>query len=165
MESPAATTDLKSPTRIVRATVSQAADAWILLNEYYSEVEVVQRDTPETVREFLTNPDSGLWIAYAGDMPAGCVVLRPLKVFQSSGECKRLYVRAQFRRRGIAEALLDALEDYAVKSSLSWVYLDSKDDLPVAIAFYRRRGYEPCERYNDNPQATVFLRKSLKPGS
>jgi hypothetical protein len=26
---------------------------------------------------------------------------------------------------------------------------------------YQRRGYEQCSRYNDNPQATVFMRKRL----
>jgi DNA-binding MarR family transcriptional regulator/ribosomal protein S18 acetylase RimI-like enzyme len=154
--------DQKSPVKVIRATLSHATDARTLLNEYYREVNVTQRDTPNTVHNFLSSPDSALWIAYVGDTPAGCVVLRPLEVFRHAAECKRLYVRAQFRRQGIAEALLDAMENYARKSSLRWIYLDSKDDLQVAIALYRRRGYEPCKRYNDNPQATIFFRKSIK---
>lgn len=155
--------DLKSPAEIVRATTSQTADARMLLNEYYREAGVIQKDTAETLQRFLTDPDLGFWIAYVEDMPAGCVVLRPLEGFRSAGECKRLYVRAQFRRRGIAEDLLDSMEEHArSSSSLSWIYLDSKDDLQAAIALYRRRGYKSCARYNDNPQATVFLRKSLK---
>jgi DNA-binding MarR family transcriptional regulator/GNAT superfamily N-acetyltransferase len=154
--------DQNSSAKVVRATTSHAADARTLLNEYYDEVHVTQRDTPNTVHNFLTSPDSGLWIAYVGNTPAGCVVLRPLKRFRSAAECKRLYVRAQFRRRGLAEALLDAMEEYARSSFLRWIYLDSKNDLQAAIALYRRRGYKPCKRYNDNPQATVFLRKSIK---
>jgi DNA-binding MarR family transcriptional regulator/GNAT superfamily N-acetyltransferase len=154
--------DQNPPAKVVRATLSHAADARTLLNEYYYEVNVTQRDTQNAVHNFLTSPDSGLWIAYLKETPAGCVVLRPLKHLRSAAECKRLYVRAQFRRRGIAEALLDAMEDYARSSSLQWIYLDSKDDLQVAIALYRRRGYKPCKRYNDNPQATIFLRKFLK---
>jgi ribosomal protein S18 acetylase RimI-like enzyme len=153
--------DSTAPARIVRASLSQLGDASILLDEYYRQVGVIQRDTPDAVRSFLGNSDSGLWIAYVGDTPAGCVVLRPLNGLDRAGECKRLYVRAQFRRRGIAEALLDAMEDHARSSSLSWIYLDSKYDLQAAIALYRRRGYEPCERYNDNTQATVFLRICL----
>jgi DNA-binding MarR family transcriptional regulator/GNAT superfamily N-acetyltransferase len=154
--------DQKSPAKVIRASLSHAADVRTLLNEYYREVAVTQRDTPNTVHNFLTNPDSGFWIAYLGNTPAGCVALKPLKRFRSAAECKRLYVRAQFRRRGIAEALLDAMEDYARSSTLRWIYLDSKDDLQVAIDLYRRRGYKACERYNDNPQATIFLRKSFK---
>jgi DNA-binding MarR family transcriptional regulator/ribosomal protein S18 acetylase RimI-like enzyme len=148
--------------RVIQATVSHAEDAWLLLEEYYREVGVIQKDTRESVQEFLAGPDSGLWIAYVEGVPAGCVVLRSMEKHRSAGECKRLYVRPQFRRRGIAEALLDALEGFAMGSSLSWIYLDSMDDLRAAIALYLRRGYEPCERYNENVQATVFLRKSLE---
>ena len=150
--------------QVIRATLSDAPDAHVLLDEYYGEIGVIQRDTPETVNKLLMDPSSGFWIAYVNGVPAGCVLLRPLKQFQSAAECKRLYVRAQFRRKGIAEALLDEMELNARQSLLTYIYLDSKDDLQAAIALYRRRGYEPCERYNDNPQATVFLRKSLTPG-
>jgi DNA-binding MarR family transcriptional regulator/ribosomal protein S18 acetylase RimI-like enzyme len=149
-------------TTVIRATVAQTADARELLKEYYREVDVAQRDTSSAIQSFLRDPDSGLWIAYVGDAPAGCVVLRPLTCFPSSAECKRLYVRASFRRRGLAEQLLEAMENHARQSELSWIYLDSKDDLKAAIALYRRRGYKPCKRYNENPQATVFLRKSIK---
>ena len=44
---------------------------------------------------------------------------------------------------------------------LEWVYLDSYDDLKAAIAVYEKRGYARCERYNENPQATVFMRKNI----
>jgi DNA-binding MarR family transcriptional regulator/GNAT superfamily N-acetyltransferase len=156
------TRDQESSAKIIRASLSHTADSRRLLDEYYHEVDLKHRDTPVTLRKLLTNSDSGFWIAYVGNTPAGCVTLKPLKRFRSAAECKRLYVRAQFRRRGIAEALLDAMEDYARRSSLRWIYLDSKDDLQVAIALYRRRGYKACPRYNDNTQATIFLRKSLK---
>jgi hypothetical protein len=56
---------------------------------------------------------------------------------------------------------MDALEDFARGLGLRWVYLDSYDDLAAALALYRKRGYVTCERFNDNPQATVFMRKSL----
>jgi GNAT superfamily N-acetyltransferase len=154
--------DTEAAAEIRRANLAQAGDAEILLNEYYREIGVIQTDTPEAIRNLLSHSDSGFWIAYVAETPAGCVALRPLEKFRSSAECKRLYVRAQFRRRGIAEALLDVMEDYARSASLRFVYLDSMRKLEAALALYRRRGYAPCERYNENTQATVFLRKSLK---
>jgi GNAT superfamily N-acetyltransferase len=66
------------------------------------------------------------------------------------------------RGHRIADRLLDAQEDFARSKGLRWIYLDSYDDLKVAIALYRKRGYVSCERYNDNPQATVFLRKNIR---
>ena len=56
---------------------------------------------------------------------------------------------------------MDALEEYAVNIGYGWVYLDSKDDLRAALRFYQRRGYVACERYNTNPQATIFMRRRL----
>jgi GNAT superfamily N-acetyltransferase len=156
-------TDEAPVPRVMRAGAAQADDARLLLNEYYGEIDVVQRDTPAAVQRFLSDSDSALWIAYVEERPAGCVVLRPLPIFPAAGECKRLYVRAHFRRRGIAEMLLDAMEAQGRRAGLTWIYLDSKDDLEAALTLYRRRGYAPCARYNDNVQATVFLRKMLNP--
>ena len=47
------------------------------------------------------------------------------------------------------------------ESNVLAVYLDTKDDLVGAIKLYDRLGYERCARYNDNPQATIFMRKRL----
>jgi GNAT superfamily N-acetyltransferase len=148
--------------KIVRATPSRVVEAELLLNEYYEAVGVVKRDTSAAIADYLSDDASGLWIAYVDELLAGCVVLRPLPMIEAAMECKRLYVRPQFRGRGIAEALLDAMEKYALEKAAEWVYLDSKDDLKDALRIYVRRGYQPCERYNDNPQATVFLRKRLR---
>ena len=78
-----------------------------------------------------------------------------------SSECKRLYVKPWARGRGIAGKLLDAQETHARKEGIEWIYLDSYDDLKTAITLYERRGYVRCERYNDNPQATLFMRKKI----
>ncbi|GAC1545419.1 MAG: hypothetical protein NVS3B16_14800 [Vulcanimicrobiaceae bacterium] len=77
-------------------------------------------------------------------------------------EIKRLYVRASHRSMGIADALMDALEAYALARGYRCAFLDTKDDLRAAISFYARRGYTPCERYNDNPQATIFMQRRLR---
>ncbi len=71
-------------------------------------------------------------------------------------------MRPPFRGAGTAQALLAALEQYAAEQGYKWLYLDSKDDLQAALRFYRRQGYQACARYNTNPQATIFLRRSLR---
>jgi GNAT superfamily N-acetyltransferase len=146
--------------RIVRLSKSNA-DAIRLLREYYLAVNVVQRDTPKAIEKIIAAPCSGMWLAYLGAKAVGCVVLRKLGSIPSSGECKRLYVQPAARGHHIADRLLDAQEDFARSAGLQWIYLDSYDDLKAAIALYRKRGYVSCERYNDNPQATVFLRKHI----
>jgi DNA-binding MarR family transcriptional regulator/GNAT superfamily N-acetyltransferase len=146
--------------RIVR--LSEASDdASRLLEEYYEAASVIQRDTPEAIRQVIGDASSGIWVAYLREKAVGCVMLRRLSSIPFAGECKRLYVRPEARGKGLADALLDAQEAFARSKGLEWIYLDSYDDLKAAIALYRKRGYLPCERYNDNPQATMFLRKNI----
>jgi len=155
-----ATTDIRA-VHIARCAPANLADAHGLLNEYFETIGVVLRDTFADVAAYLDGDATGLWLAYVDGAPAGCIVLRALPSMGPAAECKRLYVRPQFRGLGLAHALLDALETHAIAYGYASIYLDSKDDLDDALAFYRRRHYAPCARYNDNPQATLFFRKQL----
>jgi GNAT superfamily N-acetyltransferase len=145
-----------------RATAASADAAFELIEEYYEAIGVVVRDDRATLEHYLASPDSPIWIATVNFVPAGCVMLRPLPQVPAAAEVKRLYVRPAFRGLRLAHALMQAAEEHARHAGLQWLYLDTKDDLHAAIHFYQSTGYETCERYNDNPQATLFLRKQLR---
>ena len=144
-----------------RATLREVGDAYRIVSDYYEEIGVVVRDDRAAFeREYFVD-GAGVWLATVEGETVGCIALRRLPSPTSSGEVKRLYVRVEHRGQGIAEALLKALEAYALEQGHAALYLDSKKDLMPAIRFYRRHGYLPCERYNDNPQATIFMCKLL----
>jgi GNAT superfamily N-acetyltransferase len=144
-----------------RAGLTDLDQAWEIVNEYYDAVDVVVREDRSAFEGLYFSDGAGLWLARIGPTVAGCIALRPLAVFPRAGEVKRLYVQPSSRGQGIAGLLLDTLHDYAKSAGYEWLYLDSKDDLRTAITFYEKRGYVPCERYNDNPQATVFMKKRI----
>jgi GNAT superfamily N-acetyltransferase len=146
---------------VERATEEQAEEAFALIEEYYEAVDVVVRDDRAALEHYLGGPDSAIWIARVDAAPAGCVMVRRLPQVPDSGEVKRLYVRPAFRGLRLAHALMKAVEEHGRLKGFGWLYLDTKDDLDVAIHFYLSTGYERCARYNDNPQATLFLRKRL----
>ncbi len=146
--------------QIVRLTTG-SEEALQILEEYYEAVHVVKRDPPGALQKLLNDRPSAMWLARLDDEVVGCVVLRDLRSIPRAGECKRLYVRPAARGRHVASLLLDALEDHARSHKLDWIYLDTYDDLKPAIALYEQRGYQRCKRYNDNPQATLFMRKRL----
>ncbi len=147
--------------RIFRAGEPDRPTAFRLVEEYNQAVNVVVRDSPESFEKDYFESGAGLWLAHVGKQLVGCIALRPLHTRQQAAEIKRLYVRPEYRGSGAAGALLDALERHAKACGYRWLYLDSKDDLQAALRFYRRHGYEPCEAYNQNPQATIFMRKAL----
>jgi DNA-binding MarR family transcriptional regulator/GNAT superfamily N-acetyltransferase len=149
-----------APIQVVRLA-NETQDAQAILQEYYEAVNVLVRDQPGAIQAIIDAPASGVWLAYLAGEVVGCVVSRRLESIAKSIECKRLYVKPSARGRGIANKLLDAQEMHARNEGLEWIYLDSYDDLKTAIALYERRGYARCERYNDNPQATVFMRKKI----
>jgi GNAT superfamily N-acetyltransferase len=173
-----------------RATALEADIAFSLIEEYYEAIGVIVRDDRAALEHYLASPESSIWMAYApatggpasasggpsvgpyppapaaaptsaNATPAGCVMLRPLPEIPQASEVKRLYVRPAFRNLGLAHALMQAAEDHARREGQCWLYLDTKDDLHDAIRFYLSTGYTHCPRYNDNPQATIFLRKRL----
>jgi ribosomal protein S18 acetylase RimI-like enzyme len=119
---------------------------------------VVVRDDPASLTPYL-HPPYGLWLACLDDKVVGCIALRPLD--EHRGEIKRLYVQPEFRGQKLADRLLDALEEAAPGLGYRTLYLDTKDDLHAAIRFYQRRGYTKVARYNDNPQATMFMAREL----
>jgi GNAT superfamily N-acetyltransferase len=148
--------------RVWRAHERDRETAFQLVEEYNDAVDVALRDSPESFREDYFGAGSGFWLAQMGRQVVGCIALRPLHAREQAAEIKRLYVRPEFRGSGAALALLVALEQYAEANGYEWLYLDSKDDLKAALRFYSRHGYQSCERYNRNQQATVFLRKALR---
>lgn len=72
-----------------------------------------------------------------------------------------MYVREKFRGQGIAQRLLEAAEQFARGAGYVWVYLDTTNEMKAAVKLYERNGFARCERYNQNPQAAIFMRKKL----
>lgn len=153
---------LRPESEVTISRLTHASDEAIeILNEYYEAVHVVQRDKPSGLNRLLSDSESAMWLAKLAEEVVGCVVLRNLPSIPRAAECKRLYVRPRARGKHVARILLDTMEDHARRLNFEWIYLDTYDDLKPAIALYQQRGYEKCDRYNDNPQATLFMRKRL----
>src|SRR3954451_16872816 len=110
--------------------------------------------------EFL--PPEGLFlVAEVDGVPAGCGAWRVHG--PGAVEVKRMYVEPAFRRLGLAQLLLGALESSAVEAGHGCVVLNSGDRQPEALALYERAGYERVPGYGvyaDAPGA-VFLGKDL----
>jgi GNAT superfamily N-acetyltransferase len=154
---------------IWRASAAEADAAFSLVEEYFAAADVMSREEPsEFVRGYF-GEGRGLWLARVHGDLAGCVGLRKLQCpdgfvdeGQRCAEIKRMYVRDKFRGRGIAQRLLKAAEQFAHEAAYTWIYLDTTNGMVAAARLYERNDYERCERYNENPQATIFMRKHLK---
>ena len=78
-------------------------------------------------------------------------------------EIKRLYVPQQHRGKGLARALMKALEKQAVQENYTETRLETGIYQKEALALYQRLGYEktgPFGAYREDP-LSVFMRKKL----
>jgi GNAT superfamily N-acetyltransferase len=77
------------------------------------------------------------------------------------GEIKRMYVAPAVRGRGVALALLRALEDHARSAGRKRLILETGDRQPEAIGLYHKAGYALIENfghYRDEPGVASFGR-------
>jgi putative acetyltransferase len=98
------------------------------------------------------SPDGRLLLAeYEGQL-AGCVALH--KLADSICEMKRLYLRAQFRGKGLGRALADHIIAEARQIGYQRMRLDTVEPvMKDAVAMYRRIGFREIAPYCTNPMA------------
>jgi GNAT superfamily N-acetyltransferase len=80
-----------------------------------------------------------------------------------AAEVKRVYVEPAFRRRGVAQLVVAALEESAAMAGRTQVVLNSGREQPEALALYSDLGYRPVPGYGVYACApgAVFLGKEL----
>jgi DNA-binding MarR family transcriptional regulator/predicted GNAT family N-acyltransferase len=89
----------------------------------------------------------------------GCGGLRRLD--SGDAEIKRMWIDPAWRGLGLGARLLAELERRARTLGHDRVVLDTNESLTEAINLYRRHGYEPIDRYSDNPYAHHWFAKQL----
>ncbi|MGB2654799.1 MAG: GNAT family N-acetyltransferase [Candidatus Acidiferrum sp.] len=156
------TKQLPDQLTVERVSLESIDAAWKIMEEYYEAAAVVARYSRDDFARLYFGDGAGVWLASLGKKVVGCIALRPLPAIANSGEVKRLYVQCEVRGRGIAAALYSSLELYACTHGYQSLYLDTTDEMIAAQRFYAALGYQPAPRYNDNPQATIFMRKDLR---
>jgi GNAT superfamily N-acetyltransferase len=102
----------------------------------------------EELHKFMP-PQGRILLAYADDGHlAGCACLR--RISQDLGEIKRMFVRSQYRRKGIGRALVEAIIAEARSNGCTRLRLDSAPFLPESHSLYRSIGFKPIPPYADS---------------
>ena len=98
-------------------------------------------------------------MGYDGDEAVAGGGIRRLEA--GVAEIKRMFVRPEARSRGVARALLEALEQTARELGYERVRLDTGPKQVHGLALYRSAGYVDVPAYNDNPFACFWGEKLL----
>lgn len=131
--------------------------AWLGINLCFQNFE---KELAELPGDYVP-PAGRLFLTVEEDRIAGCVALRRL----GDGVCemKRLYVRPEFRGRGLGRELTRAVINAAHEVGYDRMRLDTlPGKMDRAIAMYRSLGFQEIDAYYDNPVAgATFMELSL----
>ena len=100
-------------------------------------------------------------VAYAGQQPVAAGAFK--KFSPGTVEIKRMFVKPDFRGRGIAFQILQQLENWAAELGYSCCILETGKKQPEAIALYKKSGYKVIPNYGQykNVSNSVCMQKKL----
>jgi len=106
-------------------------------------------------------PQGRLLLAREHDQLLGCIALRP--VGPTTCEMKRLFVRPEYRARGLGRVLVEAIIEEARKIGYASMRLDTlPGKMDRAIALYRSIGFVEIPPYYNTPvDTTTFMELDL----
>jgi putative acetyltransferase len=99
-------------------------------------------------------------VARIGNRPVACGAVREIDLV--IGEIKRMFVRIELRGRGIARAILAALEARAAELGFSTLRIETGSRQPEAVSLYRSAGYTaipPFGKYVNNRFSQCFEKR------
>jgi GNAT superfamily N-acetyltransferase len=106
-------------------------------------------------------PGGAFFVAYLDGRPVGSAGWRTFAGDPGAAEMKRVFVRPEARNRGVAMALLRALEESARAAGRTRMILETGGAQPEAIALYLKAGYARIPdfgHYKDEPDVRSFGR-------
>lgn len=100
-------------------------------------------------------------VIYEDEVAIGCGAFREKE--SDVAEIKRMFVHPDYRKRGIASAVLKELEKWATEVDYKYTLLETGVNQPEAIALYKKQDYAIIPNYPpyDVMDNSVCMKKKL----
>jgi GNAT superfamily N-acetyltransferase len=125
----------------------------------YDGLDLDSEDMPKAGAAELGPPGGAFLVGVRAGEPVCCGGVK--RIDGRVCEIKRMYVVPGARGRGVARALLAALEQTGRELGYAVARLDTGHLQHDARHLYESAGYAPIENFNGNPVATFFGEKQL----
>ncbi|WP_343208645.1 GNAT family N-acetyltransferase [Anaerolentibacter hominis] len=99
-------------------------------------------------------------VVYDNDIPVGSAGFK--KYDDDCAEVKRVFIKPEYRGKGISNKLMEVLECNARKQGYHYLILETGEPLIAAMALYRKIGYKVIPnygQYKDMPDSVCMKKK------
>ena len=152
---------MREPSLHIQVVDPQGVDALMLLREAALEAHELYSDLHDPSAPLPTNPQTpvrGVYLlVYDGLHPVGSGALRPLD--DATVEICRMYVLKEYRRKGIARLILEALEREAARLGYICMRLETGNRQVAAMHLYEAYGFQsipPFGPYVNDPISVCY---------
>lgn len=97
--------------------------------------------------------DGALLLGYEGEKPVATIAIK--RIEDNKAETKRLFIKPEYRGRGYARPMLNAMLDKCCELGFEEVRFTTKPEvMSIGYALYKKMGFEELE----NNEGTVLMR-------
>lgn len=131
------------------------------LDDFLNELVGGEKNRAEYIPYNKLDDIHDVIVAYDEDIPVGSAGFK--KYDDECAEVKRVFIKREYRGKGISKKLMELLEEHAKNKSYKYLILESGEPLVAAMSLYRKIGYKVIPnygQYKDMPDS-VCMKKEL----
>lgn len=131
------------------------------LDNYLNELVGGEENRAEYIPYNQLDDIHNVIIAYDDTIPVGSASFK--KYDDECAEVKRVFVKQEYRGKGISNKLMELLENTAREQGIRYFVLESGEPLVAAMALYKKIGYKIIPnygQYKDMPDS-ICMKKEL----
>lgn len=153
------------PDFIIANTNEEYESAALLFKEYASWLNIDLsfqsfKEEIEDLRQMYGGKEGAIILCKENEVYIACIAIR--KANEETAELKRMFVKPDFQKQGIAKMLLDKSIDLAKIKNYNRIWLDTLNYMLPAIKLYKQYGFYEIEAYYNNPNETaVYFEKKI----
>ena len=150
---------------ILPNNIVQFNDATSLFQEYANSLNISLafqnfEEELNIINSMYGSPTGCLLLVYENEQAIACAAYR--KIDEHVCELKRMYIKPNYRRKGIAQEMLNILCDRAKINGYQFMRLDTLDTMKTAIHLYSKNSFYKIDAYYHNPnEGVVYMEKVL----
>lgn len=116
-----------------------------LLDNYLDEIAGGKENRNQYIKYNTLDNINDIVIAYDNNIAAGCA---GFKLYDNdTAEIKRVFVKPEYRKKGISKTLVELLEQRAKEKGFKKLILETGEPLIEAMQLYKKAGYKIIKNY------------------